>query len=246
MTAGQSANPITAMADYEHDQIAARAYQLWEERGRPEGRDLECWLEAEEEAHREATTPVWPAGAPLPTNLERALSPADRQQVRAIRKGGSAEPESPPANPPAERFIAVLDRAHLRIYQVNNGDRSRRARFDLAESFDLPAGLQHYTDSDSDQAGRFAARGGPRGGSIDERLPMKNEHKSRLARELADHLQRFLEGHENATWDYAAGPALHGTVLDRLSPAVRSRLDRALPKELVSHTPAELEAHFTP
>jgi hypothetical protein len=236
------------MADREHDQTATRAYQLWEERGRPEGRDLEFWLEAEAETHRRGEESAWPKGAPLPTNLDRALSPSDRRQVRAIRHEGSegAAPEAPPSNPPAERFIAVLDRAHLRIYQVSNGDRARRARFDLAESFDLPAGLQHYTDDDSDQAGRFGARGGPRGASIDERLPMKNEQKNRLAKELAEHLQQFLESHENATWDYAAGPALHGAVLDRLSPDVRSRLDRALPKELVSHTPAELEAHFTP
>ena len=181
----------------------------------------------------------------MPTNLDRALSPADRQQVRVIRKEGS-EPESPPTPPPAERFIAVLDRAHLRVYRVTDGDQTRRAHFELAESFDLPAGLQHYTDADSDQAGRFGARGGPAGASIDERLPMKNEQKHRLAKELAKHLQQFLQSHPHATWDYAAGPALHGAVLDRLSKDVRSRLDRALPKELVSHTPAELEAHFTP
>jgi hypothetical protein len=236
------------MTDTEHDQIAARAYQLWEERGRPEGRDFEFWLKAEAEVHRETESSALPTGGPLPTNLDRALSPSDRRQVRAIRHEGSegVAPEAPPSNPPAERFIAVLDRAHLRVYQVSNGDRARRARFDLADSFDLPAGLQHYTDGDSDQAGRFGARGGPNGGSIDERLPMKNEQKNRLAKELAEHLQQFLQSHENATWDYAAGPALHGAVLDRLSPDVRSRLDRALPKELVSHTPAELEAHFTP
>jgi hypothetical protein len=234
------------MNNPEHDEIAGRAYRLWEEQGRPEGRDLELWLEAEAEARRDADAPIWPAGAPLPTNLDRALSPSDRQQVRAIRREGNAEPESPPATLPAERFIAVLDRAHLRIYRVTDGDQSRRTHFELAESFDLPAGLQHYTDADTDQAGRFGARGGPAGASIDERLPMKNEQKHRLAKELAKHLQQFLETRPQATWDYAAGPALHGAVLDRLSGDVRSRLDRALAKELVSHTPAELEAHFTP
>jgi hypothetical protein len=30
-------------------QIAARAYQLWEQAGRPAGRDLEFWLQAERE-----------------------------------------------------------------------------------------------------------------------------------------------------------------------------------------------------
>lgn len=36
----QSAKPA-------HEEIAARAYAIFEERGRPEGRDLEHWLEAE-------------------------------------------------------------------------------------------------------------------------------------------------------------------------------------------------------
>jgi hypothetical protein len=30
-----------------HEQIAARAYEIFIERGRPEGRDLDHWLEAE-------------------------------------------------------------------------------------------------------------------------------------------------------------------------------------------------------
>ena len=33
-------------------QITARAYQLWEQAGRPSGRDLDFWLEAEREISR--------------------------------------------------------------------------------------------------------------------------------------------------------------------------------------------------
>ncbi|HEX2860715.1 MAG TPA: host attachment protein [Lacunisphaera sp.] len=233
----------------DHDRIAARAYRLWEERGRPEGRALEFWLEAQQPEHAQVVqspSTLGPAGAPLPTNLDRALRPADRQQVRATRKEENNQSASPPVAPPGERFIVVLDRAHLRIYQVKGADHTVRTRFEPVDSFDLPAGLQHYTDRDTDQAGRFASRGGPGGGSIDERLPMKQEQDRRLAKELAMRLQQFLERHEHATWDYAAGPALHGLVLDELPSAVRSRLDREITKELVSHTPAELEAHFTP
>jgi len=29
------------------ESIARKAYELWEQRGRPEGRDLENWLDAE-------------------------------------------------------------------------------------------------------------------------------------------------------------------------------------------------------
>lgn len=32
-----------------HEQVAQRAYRIWEEAGRPEGRDVEHWLSAESE-----------------------------------------------------------------------------------------------------------------------------------------------------------------------------------------------------
>jgi hypothetical protein len=148
--------------------------------------------------------------------------------------------------PPPEHYVVVLDRAHLNIYQVKDGDHATRVRFEPVEAMHLPAGRRHYTDRDSDQAGRFGARIGPAGASIDERLPMQNEHERGLAADLAERLGRFLMEHDHATWDYAAGPALHRAVLDRLPPAARARLERALAKELVHQSPAELEAHFTP
>lgn len=35
----------------DRDEVARRAYQLWEAGGRPAGRDLEFWLQAEAELH---------------------------------------------------------------------------------------------------------------------------------------------------------------------------------------------------
>lgn len=40
-------NPTPTRARPLHDEIAVRAYELWEGYGRPEGRDTEIWLEAE-------------------------------------------------------------------------------------------------------------------------------------------------------------------------------------------------------
>ena len=211
----------------------------------PAGRELEFWLQVEAELKAAAPAPALPASGPAPTNLDRALPPAERRRARAARHGTAGKRSGPPA-PPAEHFVAVLDRAHLNIYQVSNSGRAARARFDPVEAFHLAAGRQHYTDRDTDQAGRFGARVGPAGGSIDERLPMRNEHERRLVADLAGRLGRFLQEHGGATWDYAAGPALHHAVLDRLPAAVLARLDRALPKELVHRSPAELEAYFTP
>ena len=51
------------MADQDDHDIAQRAYRLWDDHGRPAGRDLEFWLQAEAEANARAGI------APPPTNL---------------------------------------------------------------------------------------------------------------------------------------------------------------------------------
>jgi hypothetical protein len=38
------------MATLKHDDIATRAYYIWEQEGRPEGRDQEHWFRALQEA----------------------------------------------------------------------------------------------------------------------------------------------------------------------------------------------------
>jgi hypothetical protein len=42
-------NEEILMANEKIDQLRNRAYQIWERKGRPQGRDLEHWLEAERE-----------------------------------------------------------------------------------------------------------------------------------------------------------------------------------------------------
>ena len=44
-----------------HEEIACRAHDLWENEGRPEGRELEHWLQAEsqiQQGRRQATVSV--------------------------------------------------------------------------------------------------------------------------------------------------------------------------------------------
>ena len=41
-------------AGWEYERIARRAYELYEQRGRQEGRDVEDWMKAEQQLVREA------------------------------------------------------------------------------------------------------------------------------------------------------------------------------------------------
>jgi hypothetical protein len=62
-----------------HEQIAARAYEIFVERGRPQGRDLDHWLEAEAQLRAAANI-----GAKMPATQGAGRSQATtRTQPRA-------------------------------------------------------------------------------------------------------------------------------------------------------------------
>jgi hypothetical protein len=50
-----SATDWRRMTDVAHDHIAHRAYELYEERGREHGHDIDDWLKAEHEIEERAT-----------------------------------------------------------------------------------------------------------------------------------------------------------------------------------------------
>jgi hypothetical protein len=65
-----------------HDEIAAKAYQIWETAGRQEGFELKHWLQAEQEL-REATS------VKTAENSKPAEHPAAEEQKFEARKPGS-------------------------------------------------------------------------------------------------------------------------------------------------------------
>jgi hypothetical protein len=154
----------------------------------------------------------------------------------------------------SEHYIVAVDHGHLRIYVERNSPGQRTPALDRVEAMDFPAGKKGYTDRETDMAGRFAsskhqspAPGGPTqrtGMSIDERMPMEREEARRRAKELAAEIDAFFQRRPDATWDFAAGPELNGTVLDLLSAQVRQRVRRSVTKDLVNQRGDEVRAHF--
>jgi hypothetical protein len=254
----------------DREEVAIRAYRRWEAAGWPEGQAEAHWLAAEQElratppetenATRRSATPGRDAAAesatsesPPITNLDRALPPSARRKTRRSRQaaetaatGGGDVSASNRERAPTTHFVVTLNRAHLRIYRAETGGAANEGALKLEQAVDLPEGKASYTARDTDQAGRFGSPlGGPAGASIDERLPMQEEHDRRLADELAAQVEAFLRQHPQATWDFAAGPAMHHTVLEHLSPAARDRLGVAIPKDLVHQPPEKWRAHFS-
>ena len=162
----------------------------------------------------------------------------------------------------SEHYIVTIDAGHLRIYAEHQDAGQFAPALRQVEALDFPGGRRSYTDRETDAAGRFqsskhqaAASGPPTAGSagtaarsgmsIDERLPMQREESRRQAGNLAAEIDQFFRSRPEATFDFAAGPDLNGTVLERLSPEVRSRIKRSVAKDLVHHRVDELRAHFS-
>jgi hypothetical protein len=74
-----------------NDQVAALAYAIWLDRGRPEGRDMEHWLEAERQL-RGVVEPLVDEN-----RLDPAIAPAARIERAMDRIVGARPPRSPTA-----------------------------------------------------------------------------------------------------------------------------------------------------
>ncbi len=85
-----------------NEAISARAYQLWEEEGRPHGRDGEHWARAAAELVTNGSAPV--ATAPVKRTakpkMKEAAAPADVPTKRApVKAKAKAEPAEAPGKP---------------------------------------------------------------------------------------------------------------------------------------------------
>jgi len=70
-----------------HDEIAAAAYQIWEKNGRPAGRDVEFWLQAEQSLnHHAASEPAAATPAALTNEAQPRAPLFDKAPVRRGRK----------------------------------------------------------------------------------------------------------------------------------------------------------------
>jgi hypothetical protein len=154
----------------------------------------------------------------------------------------------------SEHFVITADHGHLRVFQQREVPEHSSPALDEIQAEDFPAGFRSYVQRDTDRAGRFQSSkhqgrgpGAPtarQGMSVDERLPMQREEERRQLRDLAAAIEDFLVRYPHATWDFAAGPEVHNAVLEALSPAIRTRLQKTVTKDLAHQPPADLIGHF--
>jgi hypothetical protein len=91
------------MTTHSHDIVAQRAYHIWQESGRPSGRDEEIWYEAERALSNESAVPS-SDGEHKPVLSEshsaHALAETAAQQRKEARAPITAHKSAPKAKPP--------------------------------------------------------------------------------------------------------------------------------------------------
>jgi len=97
-----------------HDEIALRAYQIWEQRGHPQGQDVEFWLDAERQILSAGTTQASNSLAVqqrTPQAAAKASSPAQLQMgsqtdVKATAKQATVGKTIPPTRQSKPAIVA--------------------------------------------------------------------------------------------------------------------------------------------
>jgi hypothetical protein len=90
---GQNENSTRAqiMNNFSSDEIAARAYQIYEREGRNDGRDMDHWLRAERELREERQR-----ADGTPRAADRAFSEQNREQNRGTSGSRPQRPDEAP------------------------------------------------------------------------------------------------------------------------------------------------------
>jgi hypothetical protein len=77
------------------DQIARRAYEIFIERGQPEGRDLEHWLEAEKQLRATSQSKSAPVGATASSSANAGAAIRATQPASNGRSNGRPRATAP-------------------------------------------------------------------------------------------------------------------------------------------------------
>jgi protein required for attachment to host cells len=140
----------------------------------------------------------------------------------------------------ARIWVLVADGSEARIFS----GRGMRSPLELVDTLTHDASRLRARDIGSDSPGRVHDRFGPGRHSLDQGQQLKNTEKERFAREIA---ARLAEGRRQKKFDrlvIMASPAFLGILRDCLSKPVSEAVVATVPKDLVAHDVAVIQAHL--
>jgi hypothetical protein len=145
------------------------------------------------------------------------------------------------------KLVVVADLGHLKAFRVEYDGLSSHPRFAMIENLATDEADGRLSDKLTDEAGRFM--GGQRGHNeiraAGERHNLKLEFERRAVGQLADQINRIvMRENGNEPVYFAAHKEINHQILQQLDPAVRARIAKIVPEDLVKVRERELLRHF--
>jgi hypothetical protein len=144
------------------------------------------------------------------------------------------------------KLVIVTDLGCLKAYRLEYDEVSTHPRFELVEEFNTVGAHGRLSDKLTDEAGRFAGgdlRAGAR--AYGERHNIALELDKRIITYLAQSINELVKGEaEDLLVDFAAEKDIYHPIMARLEPAVKARIERAVPENLTKIDKPKLLNHF--
>lgn len=141
------------------------------------------------------------------------------------------------------KLVVVTDLGSLKAYKVDPNDFGRTPRLEPLRNIELADAHEKLADKLSDQAGRFA-NGGASGASYGERHNIEIEHRKRLVKQLAEHVNALVRPEDIDACYFAASKEINHQILEELDPRARAKIELNVPADLTKLDKGELLDRF--
>ncbi|MES2708407.1 MAG: host attachment protein [Verrucomicrobiota bacterium] len=135
--------------------------------------------------------------------------------------------------------LIVTDRGHFVAYRLHPDSGP-----EVIDHATFSEGVDKISEQVTDKQGSFMS-GGPGGKihSAPERQHLVAELENRCVRQIADRIQKLLQGY-SGLWGFAAPAEINGPILEHLPHDQVDRLRINLPKDLARIPSHEIPEHF--
>ena len=144
------------------------------------------------------------------------------------------------------QIVVTVDLGHFKAYSVTS-DPLGRPIIELIESYDSIEGHGKLSEKLSDVAGRFV--GGRGEGEVakgyGEPHHLESEIRKKLVKMIAMDINSLIRKEDCGSWYLAASEKIKEGIIERLEPAVKSKLDKSITADLTKVRKSEILSHFT-
>ncbi|HET6514114.1 MAG TPA: host attachment protein [Thermodesulfovibrionales bacterium] len=143
-------------------------------------------------------------------------------------------------------IVIAVDLGHFKAYRVTKNPFGSPA-VELIESYDSLEGHGKLAERFSDDAGRFVGGGGK--GEVakgyGEPHHVESEIDKRLVKMIAMDINAIIQKEDCEDWYLAAGEKINKKIIDKLEPAVKSKLNKCISVDLTRIPKSEILNYFT-